>query len=249
MQDIYSHHKALLKPLRDALYHYEPEHVRATLTKVFATDATIHLCFPFETLQGPMALYDDVFVPLQTAIPDLERRDTIVMGGVTEHGGNWVGCGGYYTGSFMQPWLDIPPTGHQVAMRFHEFYRFEDDQVVEMQALWDIPEVMMQANAWPMAPSLGREWQVPAPATMDGIITTPYDAEQSEASCQHIVTMLDYMKKHPSQGGPEVIFWGCELCGGDRLAGYGADHYPRWLDGHCTCGHQSDDAFTGLLAH
>lgn len=209
--DIHSHHKALLKPLRDALYHYEPEQVRATLAKVFVADATIHLCFPFETLQGPMALYDEVFVPLQTAIPDLERRDTIVMGGVTEHGGNWVGCGGYYTGSFMQPWLDIPPTGHQVAMRFHEFYRFEDDKVVEMQALWDIPEVMMQANAWPMAPSLGREWQVPAPATMDGIITAPYDAEQADASCQHIVTMLNYMKKHPSQGGPEVMemarFW------------------------------------------
>ena len=78
--DIHSHHKALLKPLRDALYHYEPEQVRATLAKVFAADATIHLCFPFETLQGPMALYDEVFVPLQTAIPDLERRDTIVMG-------------------------------------------------------------------------------------------------------------------------------------------------------------------------
>ena len=38
-------------------------------------------------------------------------------------------------------------------MRFHEFYLFEDGKVVEFQALWDIPDLMMQAGAWPMAPS------------------------------------------------------------------------------------------------
>ena len=59
------------------------------------------------------------------------------------------------------PWLDIPATGHQVAMRFHEFYKVIDQQIVEMQAIWDIPELMMQCNAWPMAPQLGRFWQVP----------------------------------------------------------------------------------------
>ena len=39
-------------------------------------------------------------------------------------------------------------------MRFHEFYRFVGGQIVEVQAIWDIPELMMQANAWPMVPSL-----------------------------------------------------------------------------------------------
>ena len=210
-QDIHSHHKALLKPLRDALYDYDPETVSSTLKAVFAGDAKVQLSYPFETLSGADALVSDVFQPLLQAIPDLERRDTIVMAGTTEQGNHWVGCCGYYTGSFMRTWLHIPPTGHQVGMRFHEFYRFENDQVVEMQAIWDIPSLMMQANAWPMAPALGREWQVPAPATMDGIVNTPYDQVQSDASCQHVVDMLNYMIKHPSQGGPEVMelerFW------------------------------------------
>ena len=69
----------------------------------------------------------------------------------------------------------------------------------------------MQANAWPMAPSLGREWHVPGPVTQDGLIPGPYDPERSEASCRHIVDMLEHMKKHPSQGGPELMemerFW------------------------------------------
>jgi predicted ester cyclase len=146
-----------------------------------------------------------------SAIPDLERRDWIVTGGRTEQGDAWVGCGGHYTGTFIAPWLDIPPTGHLTHMRFHEFYRFVDGKIVEIQSLWDIPEVMMQANAWPMAPSLGLEYHIPGPATLDGHVPSPWDAEKSNQSCQHIIDMLTHMKRHPTQGGPEVMempkFW------------------------------------------
>ena len=33
-------------------------------------------------------------------------------------------------------------------MRLHEFHRFENGGVTEIQTLWDIPELMMQAGAW-----------------------------------------------------------------------------------------------------
>ncbi len=211
MADLHTQHKALLAPLRRAQYDYEPARVQAELRRLFRHDAEVKLCHPFEDLVGAEGLYQQAYQPLKQAIPDLERRDYIVMAGTCERGQHWVGCGGYYTGTLVQPWLSIPPTGQQVAMRFHEFYRIVDNQVVEMQALWDIPEVMLQANAWPLAPSLGREWQVPAPATQDGMIPGPYHAQQSAASCQHVIDMLTYMKKHPSQGGPEVMemarFW------------------------------------------
>lgn len=203
--------KDLLHPLRQALYNYNPTTVQATLNQLFTQDAKIHLAYPFETLDGPNALYESAFKSLHQALPDLERRDYILMEGTTEQGKHWVGSGGYYTGTFVQPWLDIPPTGHQVSMRFHEFYRIEGEQVVEMQALWDIPELMMQANAWPMAPSLGREWLIPGPATQDGMSRPPSTEAQSKASCALIVEMLEHMKRHPSQGGPEVMemerFW------------------------------------------
>ncbi len=203
--------KTLIKPLRQALYNYDPTTVKATLNQLFAKDALIQLAYPFETLADADALYQQAYKPLHQAMLDLERRDTIVISGTTDKGDEWVGCCGYYTGSFMNPWLDIPPTGHQVSMRFHEFYRVVDNKVVEMQALWDIPEVMMQANAWPMAPGLGRQWRAPAPATLDGISDAPRDEAQSQASCQHIVDMLGAMTQHPKQGGPEVMqlekFW------------------------------------------
>ncbi len=68
-----------------------------------------------------------------------------------------MGYAGHYLGSFVFPWLDIPPTGHMTHMRFHEFFRFEQGKIVEIQAIWDIPEEILQANAWPLSPSLGWE--------------------------------------------------------------------------------------------
>ncbi len=198
--DIHSSNKTVIAGLRDALYDYEPDTVRRALEKTFTTDATVHLAYPFETLEGPEALYQVAFKPLQQSIPDLERRDTIVMAGPTQHGDDWVGCSGYYTGSFESSWLDIPATGHQVAIRFHEFYRVVDGRVVEMQALWDIPEVMVQANAWPMAPSLGREWQVPGPAPQNGHVPGPWSAADSGASLQLVGDMCEALGNYAAGG-------------------------------------------------
>ncbi|MEE4187223.1 MAG: ester cyclase [Roseobacter sp.] len=211
MSDKHSRHKAQLSSLRAAMYDFDLEQVRALLHDLCTPDVVFHLAFPFETIEGVDAYVDRAYAPLARAFPDLERRDYIVMAGPTPDGADWVGCGGYYTGAFMHPWLDIPATGHMAHMRFHEFYRFEGGQITEMQALWDLPEVMMQVGAWPMSPSLGREWHVPGPATCDGLVQGPYDAAAGQATCQHIIDMLEHMKRHPGKGGPEVMemprFW------------------------------------------
>ncbi|WP_227267493.1 ester cyclase [Roseobacter weihaiensis] len=209
--DRHSTHKDLIAPLRVAMYDFELQAVRALLHEICAPDVVFRLAFPFETIQGVDAYVDRAYASLARAWPDLERRDYIVMAGPTPEGADWIGCGGYYTGAFMTPWHDIPATGHMAHMRFHEFYRFEDRKITEMQALWDLPEVMMQAGAWPMSPSLGREWHVPGPATCDGLVPAPHDAAQGTATCAHIIEMLEYLKKHPGEGGPEVMemdrFW------------------------------------------
>lgn len=189
-ESVHNTNKSLVGPYRLSLYQGDMASVKSALDELFHKDANVRLAFPFEDLDGATELFERVLVPLQHAIPDLERRDTIVMAGPAPNGLDWVGCCGYYTGCFVRPWLDIPPTGHQISLRFHEFYRFEDTKVVEMQALWDIPEVMMQANAWPMSPSLGREWHVPGPATQNGIVDGPYDEQRSNSSRELVSDML-----------------------------------------------------------
>lgn len=202
--DVHSENKMLVQPLRRALYDFEPETVRAALVAAFDEDARIVLAFPFENVGGPIELLNNVLRPLHRSVPDLERRDTIVMAGESLLGANWVGCAGYYTGTFVAPWLDIPPTGHQISLRYHEFYRVEDGKVVEMQGLWDIPEVMMQAGAWPMAPSLGREWHVPGPATQDGLVPGPRDDERSAGSLKLVSDMLAALGNF-AEGGVDAM--------------------------------------------
>lgn len=200
VQAVHSRNKAALAPMRRAQYDYDPAQVLASLREVFLPHAVVHLATPFEDLDGARGLYDKAYAPLHHAIPDLERRDTIMMAGPSPSGVDWVGCCGYYTGTFVRPWLDIPPTGHQVAMRFHEFYRMESGKVAEMQALWDIPEVMLQAHAWPMAPALGREWQVPGPATQDGLVQGQWDADVSMRSQQLVLEMLAGLSQYAIGG-------------------------------------------------
>ena len=160
---------------------------------------------PFEA-QGVGA--GDVFAGLFVAWPDLERRVFISIAGQDDDGAIWVGQAGYYTGTFAAPWLDIRATNRTAHMRFHEFFRMDGDRVVETQFGWDIPEVMMQAGVWPLAPSLGREWLVPGPATCDGLGPHGDGGDNAKAM---ILDMLVHMSRHPREGGPEVMemdrFW------------------------------------------
>jgi len=202
-REIYQLNKELICKLGAALYDVDPSKLKNQLQEVFAPDCEIHLAFPFEDIDGPGELYERAYKPLLQAVPDLERRDFILMAGGSKDE-NWVGCGGHYMGLFEHPWLDIPATRHMVAMRYHEFFRIDDGKIVEMQAIWDIPQLMMQADAWPMSPSLGVEWLAPAPATQDGL-TIEYDPKRTTTSVDLVVAMLNDMGKYPLDGGPEVM--------------------------------------------
>jgi predicted ester cyclase len=108
---------------------------------------------------------------------------------------------GNYMGTFTAPFLDIPPTGHLAHMRCHEFFKLEDNQVIEMQAIWDIPELMMQARAWPMAPQLGKYLCTPAPMSGDGLNASG----DGKATMDHVINMLTDLCKYPSNPDPAVM--------------------------------------------
>lgn len=192
--------KALIQPLVKALYDYDETTVRAELDRLLTPDAIVHVGHPFGDFIGADAFFAGAIAPLAVAFPDLERRDTILMAGWTEKGAEWIGACGYYTGTFANAFLDIPPTGHIASLRFHEFYRIDDGRVSEIQILWDAPELMMQANAWPMSPSLGRIWHVPGPASEDGLSTVNQDDEHAARSLALVSAMLVGLTRYASEG-------------------------------------------------
>lgn len=196
--------KQVVAPLRAALYDFEPEAAKAALDAAFAPDARVSLSWPFEDLEGPRGLFDGPLAALHHAIPDLERRDAIVMAGRTQTGETWVGCCGCYAGGFTRPFLEIPPTGHFATMRFHEFYRVAEGRVFEFQGLWDIPELMFQAGAWPMAPALGRSWYSPGPVTSDGLAIVNRNESHADESLRLVSDMLAGLARFAG-GGVEAM--------------------------------------------
>jgi predicted ester cyclase len=194
---------------RKALYDCEPTRLLAALETLCGPDCEVRLPFPIGDVQGAEGLFERGYGPLLDAIPDLERRDYIVTGAV-DRGEEWIGCGGYYTGVFEKPWLDIPPTRQLVTMRYIEFFRFDGGKIVEAKLLWDIPALMMQAGAWPMAPGLGVEINVPGPATNNGIMMGQCDPTRSAASMSLVNAMVEGLGNF-AEGGADAMeldrFW------------------------------------------
>ena len=230
---------ATLHAYRDALYHRgaDGDAVRDALASTFAGDATIHMCHPLGDTVGGEGLRSVALGPLADAMPDLERRDQIVTAGPV--GGEWwVGHCGHYVGTFERPFLDIPPTGRVAHLRYHEFFRLDGDAVVEMQAIWDIPALMMQAGAWPMGPSLGVEWMAPSPASGDGLRP---DGADADAALAHVLDMLAGLQRHREEGAeamglerfwhPKMLWYGPAGIGTNRgIAGFRRDHQIPFLN-------------------
>ncbi|MDE2759950.1 MAG: ester cyclase [Paracoccaceae bacterium] len=195
---IHNQNKISLEPYFYSLLNGPREDWQNLFCKVFASDAVIRLGYPLGELEGPVEYYDQVYQPLLRAFPDLEKRNFIVMAGPgwrKGRTGNWIGLGGNFVGTFTRPWLGIPPTGKPVYMRFHEYMKIDEGQVVLMEALWDIPQIMQQAGTWPMAPQLGVEWMCPGPSDGMGIISQRYNSKKANQSVQIVWDMLHDLQK------------------------------------------------------
>ncbi|MEM6636688.1 MAG: ester cyclase [Pseudomonadota bacterium] len=182
--------KAVVAPLL-RMWDCSEKDAAEALSGVLAPEAVVNLAFPFGTLTGPQAFFEAAIQPLYKAMPDLERRDMIRIAGRDDDGALWVGNCGHWIGTFSSDWIDIQPTGRTAYMRYHEFYRIEDRRAVEVQALWDIPELMLQAGAWPLSPALGREMMAPAPA-QDGLNVSG----DGTAAMQVVGSMLDSLSRN-----------------------------------------------------
>ncbi len=186
---------------RGASATFAPGTVKAALGAMFDDEASLRLCHPFGNRVGPDAFFATCLGPLHHAMPDLERRDMILVAGTTPEGQDWVGAMGNYMGTFTSPFLGIPPTGHLAHMRYHEYFRLEAGRVTEMQMIWDIPELMMQAGVWPMAPQLGKFLCSPGPMSGDGLTSTG----PGDVALKIVTDMITDLCRYPAEGGPDIM--------------------------------------------
>ena len=163
----------------------------SSLRALYHSDVAWHGPHPINAQQGSRAVLDGFWQPFLAALPDIERRDDILISGVFK-GCSWVGATGYYVGTFVSDWLGIRATGGVLNIRFGEFSRLEAGKVREVYLILDILDVLRQAGRWPpgLPKSPGVDDRVPGPATRDGV-----SASDKLMASKHSLELVEAMIK------------------------------------------------------
>jgi predicted ester cyclase len=163
-----------------------------TFSTFFSHDCQWHVAHPVNEVLGNSIL-PQLWQPLLSAIPDLERRSDIFIGN-TWHTNNcetvWVAVTGHYIGTFQRSLFGIPPTQQIATFRFGEFYRVEDSHIVECYVLLDFIDLMRQANCSILPPGRGIEGLSPGPRFHDGLLRTVSSSQETEASLKLVEAMI-----------------------------------------------------------
>ena len=191
-------HKQLVHEFSQRVHDTSAEHVEDLLAEYYHDDAEWHGPSPVDRLDGVDAIAEGYWGPLLTAFPDLEKNDYMLFAGEFE-GGEWVCAAGNLVGTFEDDWLDIPATGHATWLRYGEFHRFEDGQIVETRHLVDVLDVLRQAG-YEFFPSLAPEVVIPGPSTQDGVLLDEQDDEVSARSLQLVEDMIDGLHDYAEHG-------------------------------------------------
>ena len=227
------------------------------LAQNLASDALWNLSHPLNELQGPQAIAGGFYGPLLAAMPDLDRRTDIFMGGAwvsppageighapPSVGGEgwWCSTTGHYIGTFRQPWLGMPATGEAVTLRFGEFYRWDPQrrQVTEARILLDIVDLARQAGVPLLPPSKGIDILVPGPHAHDGLmlgsIAPAEGAESMRCTLAMIKGLFDFDGKNLDTMGmprfwhPNMMWYGpCGIGSTRAVSGFQRHHQAPFL--------------------
>jgi predicted ester cyclase len=154
----------------------------------YHVEASVNVTHPINELSGLETVAEKFWKPLRHAIPDVERHDDIVAGGIYRDT-NWIACLGHYVGTFENDWLDIPATRGVVAVRYAEGHELRDGKIVKSYHFIDFLDLMRQVGYWPVAPSLGCEMRWLSPMTHDGVILAPQENSISQQSIERVLNM------------------------------------------------------------
>ncbi len=181
------------------------------LADIYLPGAVWRGSHPIDELAGVEAIAATFWTPLLGAIPDLERREQLLIGG-TYDGIDIVAGYGTLTGIFRRDWLGIPATGRTVNIRYSEAHEFAGDRIARTTMLVDLLDLMRQAQVWPIAPSLGLEIPWPSPFDTSGVCFDDADPAQSAATLDQALTMqralaYNVPDREDLIAGPDKPFW------------------------------------------
>ena len=180
--------KNVLKPALDAIVAAGSGNLREALENAYHPDAHWRGSHPLNEMDGIAAIHKEVWQPLLQAHPDLERRDSIIIGGSCQ-GRDYVGMIGHYAGTFVRNWIGIPATGGLSYLRYGEVHQVKENKIIESTVLLDVLDVLRQAGIRPLPPGPGSEEMWPGPISTDGCLPVETDEKESAASIRLCMAM------------------------------------------------------------
>ena len=163
---------------------------------VLAADAAVDAAHPFGRLAGAEAAAP--WQALRRAFPDVERRDTVFLGGPNHPDDRMPGARpspvvatiGSYVGTFREPFVGIPPTHGVAALTYGEAHHIVDGRVRASWLVWDVAGLLLQTGRWPLARCLGAPGHWPGPRGANGLRMDPGAGEEG-ASLRAVLAMHD----------------------------------------------------------
>jgi hypothetical protein len=162
--------------------------LQRALSRHCADSVQWEIFHPFNSLSGTDEAIETFWAPLTRAFPDYEARIGMMLAG-EYRGEDWVSLQGHLLGSFIEPWLGIPPTHGLTMLRFGLNAAIQDGRLTRVYILLDILDVMRQAGLYPFRrmPGSAEQWPLPPLTSFEPI--DGYQAEQGAVTLRAVREM------------------------------------------------------------
>jgi len=202
--------KTLIREYFAALESATTETVSDVLSTYTTPDYKWRGVYPFRELEGPEAVAQTFWAPLQGSLTRMQRRQDIFIAGTNEVGGEqWVMSMGNFMGLFDVDWLGIPRTRKIASLRYAEFNCVIDGKITETGLFVDIIGLMLGAGINPLPPSTGVYFTYPGPRDHDGLVFEDAPEEEGVKTLELVNEMIDDLSTLNTSGSmdcpPELL--------------------------------------------
>ncbi len=148
---------------------------------------------PFYEQYGAKDVAGVFYKPVLSSFNTFRRRPDIFFANENSldgEPGTWVVSMGHFIGLFDEDFVGIPATRKIIMLRYAEFNRVLDNQIVETAMFFDLIHLMHQAGLNPLPPQTGAHLVQPGPATHDGLLYGAQDPQTGRDTLQLINRMI-----------------------------------------------------------
>lgn len=229
--------KSLVQAHYAALAQATPDTVSQILSQRTADDVLWRGVHPFNVVSGAQKIGATFWAPFLSAFSNVQRREDIFFAADNSIDGGasvWTMSMGHLMGLFDAPFLGIAPTRKIAMLRYAEFNRVAQGEIVETAFFCDILHLMTQAGVCRFPHQTAAHLVQPGPLTHDGLLMEAQDPAEGAKTLDVIERMIgsiDAANADPRQRTPreelqenwhdDMLWWGPEGIG----ATYTIDRY------------------------